>query len=90
MPKTYIINCTKRGNTSSTRPLTIDEAIEYYAYTLETGACYQFEKGNKKINRKPKTIISLISNLNNAVNNAARDGYADVTYAYTMPELVEA
>ena len=84
MTKTFIINCTKRGKTSSTRPLTIDEATEYYAYKLETGACYQFEKGNKKINRKPKTIVSLISNLNNAVNNAARDGYADETYAYTV------
>jgi hypothetical protein len=82
MAKTYSINyrSERTGSVMTTRPLTIEEAIEYYKYTLEKGASWEHEKGNKKINLKPKTIASLISNLNNAVNNAAANGYAGKTY----------
>jgi hypothetical protein len=69
--KRYIINSfsSMSGKKYESRPLTIAEAIEYFGYTLECGAVRQFERGNKKINRKPSTIKSLISNLNNASNN---------------------
>jgi len=59
---------------------TLAELIEYYSYTLETGRSYGHERGNKKINVKPKTIGTLITNLNNAVNNVASDGYSMTTY----------
>ena len=55
---------------------TITDLNEYYGYTLEVGQSWQHEKGNKKINRAPKGIKSLISNLYNAKNNAAADGYS--------------
>lgn len=85
--KRYVITCTKGYTTTRTyqsRPLTLAEAIEYYGYTLEKGASWQHEKGNKKINRAPKTIQSLITNLNNAENNAAANGYSGASYSYTV------
>ena len=83
MTKTYVIQHirVRAGSVSVTHPLTIEQAQEYYKYTLEKGASWEHEKGNKKINLKPKTIKSLITNLNNAVNNAAANGYAGETYA---------
>jgi hypothetical protein len=93
-PKKFIITCTKGYYASRTyvsRPLTVTEAVEYYGYTLEKGASWQHEKGNKKINRNPTTIRSLLSNLNNAVNNAAQNGYAGECYtAELATELVAA
>jgi hypothetical protein len=59
----------------------VEELVKAYAYTLECGASYSHEKGNSKINRNPKTIKSLVSNLNNAVNNSAANGYAGVEYS---------
>jgi hypothetical protein len=59
----------------------VEELVKAYAYTLECGASYSHEKGNLKINRNPKTIKSLVSNLNNAVNNSAANGYAGVEYS---------
>lgn len=84
--KKYVITCNRRrGSSMQSRPLTLAEALEYYGYTLECGASYQHEKGNKKINRNPKTITSLITNLNNASNNAASDGCGNY---YTAVEFV--
>ena len=42
---------------------TLEELIKTFSYTLEKGASWQHEKGNKKINRNPKNIKSLISNI---------------------------
>ena len=53
---------------------------DYFGYTLEVGASWQHEKGNKKVDRNPKSIKALITNLNNAVNNAAANGYAGKYY----------
>jgi hypothetical protein len=87
MSKRYIITCTKpmSGSSNTSRPLTVAEAVEYYSYTLEVGASWAHEKGNKKINRSPTTIRSLLSNLNNASNNAARNGCGAY---YTAEETV--
>lgn len=86
--KKYVF--TKSGGMSGrnyvTRPLTIAEAVKYYSYTLECGASYEHEKGNKKINRNPTTLKSLLSNLNKASDNAARNGCGDI---YTATEYVE-
>ncbi len=79
--KTYTITRTRHrtGSVSETTG-TLPELVKGYSYTLECGASYSHEKGNAKINRNPKTIKSLISNLNNAVNNSAANGYAGVSY----------
>lgn len=84
-PKTFHINKVNRRNDSKTTFTgTLPELIRVFSYTLECGASWQHEKGNKKINREPKGIKSLVSNLNNAVNNSAANGFSNYYY-----ELVE-
>ena len=76
-----IINSTDRGRTYEFEG-TLVQLIECFSYTLECGACYQHEKGRKKINKQPKTIKSLITNLYNAGNNSAANGYAGESYDF--------
>lgn len=79
--KIYTVVSTRvRTNSSITFKGTVPELIEKFSYTLECGASYSREKGNKKINRNPKSITSLVTNLNNAVNNSAANGYAGIYY----------
>ena len=78
-PKTYTIKCT-RGTSENITSGTLSELIEYFGYTLECGKCYEHERGNKKINVEPKTIKSLVTNLNNAANNAAANGVSNKSY----------
>jgi len=59
---------------------TLAELIKAYKYTLECGQSWEREKGNKKINTNPKTILQLIRNLNNAKNNSAANGYSGTFY----------
>lgn len=59
---------------------TLEELIQMFSYTLEVGESWQHERGNKRINRKPGTIKSLCTNLENARNNAARNGYSGYSY----------
>lgn len=61
---------------------TLPELIQAYSYTLECGASWQHEKGNKKINKQPKSIKSLITNLYNAANNSAANGYSGYEFEY--------
>ena len=77
--KRYVISHTHplSGRTYNCPPLTIEEAVKYYSYTLSCGASYAHERGNKKINLAPKTIKSLITNLNNASSNSASNGCGD-------------
>lgn len=65
-----------------TKEGTLEELVQYYKYTLETGKSYEHEKGNKKININPKNIESLVKNLYNASNNAAANGYSGCFYEY--------
>lgn len=51
-----------------------------FGYTLKCGKSWEFEKGNKKINDHPTTIKSLITNLNNAESNRAKNGCASTYY----------
>ena len=60
---------------------TVAELVQKCSQTLECGKSYQHEKGNAKINCHPTTIKSLVTNLNNAVNNSAANGYAGKTYS---------
>lgn len=83
MKSEKIFTILKRRDRGSdmTQTGTLAELIKYYSYTLECGYSYQHEKGNKKINCQPKTIKGLITNLNNAVNNSAANGYAGTHYS---------
>jgi hypothetical protein len=80
--KTFTVEKTK-VRTGSTIKLTgtIPELVQNFSYTLECGSSWQHEQGNKKINQNPKSIKSLINNLNKAVNNSAANGYAGITYS---------
>ena len=82
----YQVTCTRYRNGVEQMSMmvgTLPDLVQSYAYTLETGASYEHEKGNKKINRNPKSIITLVKNLNNAVNNAAANGYAGKMFTAT-------
>lgn len=79
-PKIFKIEPSKNGRDYSPSIGTIPELIEAYSYTLEVGASWQHEKGNKKINENPRGIKSLITNLYNAKNNAAANGYSGWDY----------
>jgi hypothetical protein len=85
--KRYVITHTRpmNGRSYTSKPLTVEEAVVYFGYTLECGASYAHERGNKKINRNPKNINSLLTNLNNASNNSARNGCGDY---YKAQEVV--
>lgn len=74
--KTFSISRVRDRGGAITLYGTVAELTQKFSATLECGASYQHEKGNKKINRTPRGIKSLISNLNNAVNNSAANGYA--------------
>ncbi len=81
--KTYTVKSCKYGDNSSpvlhtgTLPYLIKEV---FGYTLECGASYEREEGNKKINLNPKTGKSLVLNLNNAANNRALNGCSNRYY----------
>lgn len=74
---TVVIDGPRRSRTTSG---TLEELIDYFGYTLEKGYSWQHERGRHKINRNPKTIDSLINNLNWASDNAAANGYSDTSY----------
>lgn len=81
--KIYKIKCNddRRGTTEIEG--TLEYLVkDYFGYTLEVGASWQHEKRNRQINCNPKSIKALITNLNNAVNNAAPNGYAGKYYYY--------
>lgn len=85
--KTHVIEVHRRGKCNEVSG-TLEELTKYFEYTLDTGRSYQHEKGNKKINCKPRTIKGLVSNLNNAKTNAAANGCADTSYSLKV-ETVE-
>ena len=91
-PKLYkIVKNTNRGTYTSDVG-TVAELTKYHSYTLQTGESWADEKGNKKINLNPRGIKSLVTNLFNASNNAAANGYSGDCYAAVeaTPEEVEA
>ena len=68
-PKTYLIIKHRRGRESHVER-TLPELIEYFKYTLESGASY-----NPKINTNPKTAKGLVSALNKAVDELQAGSY---------------
>ncbi len=79
--KIFKINQRKSGRDYPSEIGTLEELIKYFSYVLEVGQSWEHEKGNKKINRSPKSIGSLITNIYNAKNNAASDGYSGIIYS---------
>jgi septum formation inhibitor MinC len=81
MPKVYTI---KRVSLSTgaerTQTGTLAELIDAYSYTLKSGKAYERERGNAKINMSPKTVASLVTNLNRAINNSSSLGSANGFY----------
>lgn len=77
--KVYAVEIQRRSRSNIVEG-TIPELVKYFSYTLLVGESWQHEKGNKKINRNPKTIKSLVNNLNNAKRNAAANGAPDTYY----------
>lgn len=80
MAKKVILISHRRGREYELEPMTLEEAHKYFKYTLEVGQSWQHEKGNKKINLTPRTFDSLVTNVNNAKNNAALNGWANSYY----------
>ncbi len=70
-PKQYTIQINGRNNSTRTTTGTVEELTKYFGYTLEVGNSW-----DRKINRTPKTIKSLISNVNNAYDAATSNGYS--------------
>ena len=84
MAKTYTIISTRNGRvnpTTGTITGTLADLIDAFGYTLECGVAYQNEKGNHKINKAPKTIKSLVDNLNKAKTNSAANGSPETVYS---------
>jgi len=90
--KIYTIECENSGGYMSRGPSryyyqtgTLAELIQAYSYTLEVGQSWEREKGNRKVNRNPKSVDQLVNNLNIATNNAAANGYSGKYYRI-LPE----
>lgn len=82
--KVYTVTYTRISSRSASTMLgTLVQLIEEYSYTLECGAAYAHETGNHTINQLPKTIKSLINNLNWSADNCTANGYAGTLYSYT-------
>ena len=70
--KVFTVKVTRYGFSRSsehTHTGTLAELKNKFSYTLECGKSWEHERGNKKINTDPKSISSLISNLNKAAEN---------------------
>lgn len=81
MCKSYTIKCTcSVSGREYFSEGTLEELIEQHSYTLMVGKSYQHEKGNKKINICPKTVKSLVTQLNNAVTNSSANGCSSKYY----------
>jgi ribosomal protein L22 len=79
--KEYTIAATIRGRDSvRTTTGTLEQLKGYFSYTIMAGISYENEPGNSKINRNPKTAKALVTALNNAKRNAARNGDPDTSY----------
>lgn len=81
MTKVYTIKHTRMTTgTERTQTGTLADLIDAYSYTLKCGKAYEHERGNAKINMSPRTVESLVTNLNRAINNSSRLGSANCFY----------
>lgn len=69
------------GNNATRRYTgTFDELKKTFGYTLEAGSSYNGQRGCKKVNPNPKSIKSLVDNLNKAAENCCTH-YQDRYYS---------
>lgn len=80
MAKEITIIKTRNGNDSEIIGTVEYLVNNYFGYTLEVGQSWEHEKGNRKINRNPKSGKSLVNNLNKAVTNSAANGYSSTYF----------
>ena len=81
MTKVYTIKHVRWPTGSEwTQTGTLAELIGAYSYTLECGKAYEHECGNAKIAMSPRTVESLVTNLNRAAYNSCRLGSANGFY----------
>lgn len=80
--KVYTIIHSRYGKSDIKHTGTLPELVEMFSYTLEVGQSWEHEKGNKKINMNPKNIQSLVTNVYNAKNNAAQNGYSGSSFSF--------
>lgn len=80
-PKQYTIITSRPGRKDLEDTGTLEELIDMFSYTLLKGKSWEFEKGNKKINKHPTNINSLITNLNNSESNSAANGCPAIFYS---------
>ena len=78
--KQYTIEICRWFGKNRTKTGTLEELTEYFSYTLKVGKSWERERGNKRINTSPKSIGSLVNNLNNAEDNAAANGCSSTYY----------
>ncbi len=85
MTKAYSIQATRYSYSGEARTSitsgTLAELTEYFGYTLECGHSYERERGRKKVNTAPKSARALVTALNNAQENIARNGCASTSYS---------
>ena len=77
--KQYTIICHHRGHAHEYTG-TLDELIQKFKYTLESGASWSYQKGCKKVNTNPKTIKGLLTALYNATENTQGGCYSRDSY----------
>jgi len=80
--KKFQITQTNSRGSVTTYEGTVTELTQMFSYSLECGKSWEYEKGNKKINKQPKTIKSLVTNIYNAKNNSAANGYSGFSLDY--------
>lgn len=76
MKTTYKIQSTTIMGNKMEVSGTLKELIKYYAYTLERGKAYEYERGNARISLRPRTIESLVRNVNEAYANCAANHHS--------------
>lgn len=74
-PKEYTIISHHRSRATEYTGTLEHLVKEVFGYTLESGKSYEWEKGARKVNTKPKTGKGLVTALNNAVENTQSGCY---------------
>lgn len=78
--KRYAVRVVRRNTETIVEKNSMEELVRYFSYTLEAGKSWEHERGNSKINTNPKSVKSLITNLNKASANTSRNGYSSTYY----------
>jgi hypothetical protein len=86
--QTYTVVIDRKGRQKPVSG-TMEELLDYFGYTLETGKSYEHEKGRYKINLNPKNIVQLVDALNKAATNAAANSAPSTYYSVGEEQVNE-